>query len=137
MTLLAALEFTPVDDGTVIAHQSGNPHVLVWDRVTGSTVLDHQDHPMGVRLDEHAFQVQAATLFGRLDLVPHIDLAVPHGARGLRRWDTTDGDARFQIPCACSHFTTVPCADEFAARAAFGAHLIATGAVPQQTRSQS
>lgn len=131
LTIPPAIDYTPVGD-TVIATQPGNPHSLTWDRTTGATVYDQQDHPVGVHLGEHAFQVQAATIFGRLDLVPHLDLAVPHASRGLHEHATTAGETRYQIPCACGHFRTTWCGDEYAARAEFGAHLIAVGVVPQQ-----
>lgn len=130
-TIRAAIDYTPVGDD-IVATQPGNRHYLTWNAAAGTTVLDRQDHPFGVHLGRHAFEVQAATLFGRLDLVTHTDTAVAHASRGLSEWQTTGDQARFQIPCACGHYRTPPCLDEFSARAHFGAHLIKNGVVPQQ-----
>lgn len=130
-TIPPEIDYTRVGDD-VIATQLGNAHTLTWHSVDGNVHRDDETRVIGSRLSEHAFEVMAATMFGRLDTVPHVDTALPHAPRGVHEVETVDHQARFFIACACGHFTTPWLPTELAARAAVGAHLVQVGVVLQQ-----
>lgn len=134
MSIAADIDYTPVGDD-VIATQLGNQHTLTWHREDGNVYRDDETRVIGSHLSEHAFEVLAATIFGRLDTVPHVQLALPHAPRGVHKVKTDDrvgAEPRYFIACACGHFTTPWFETELEARAAMGAHLIKVGVVPQQ-----
>lgn len=114
-----------IDGDHVVATLAGNPHRLDWNRATREAYLDDHKRPVGKHLTEHAFHVEAATLFCRLDLVEHDDAPLPHQARGLRAIpaDESIHGAGWGIACACGHFRTGWCATECEAWDRIGAHL--------------
>lgn len=135
-TLPRTVHYLQIED-TVIARVDGDSHTLSWQSLTGEVHLDREPRVIAKLFSDIAFHVFAADLLGgdRNADRRHIDL--PHAPRGIREVRLHDGAIWNQIPCSCGHFRTPPCATEVEARRLMGAHLIATGVVPQQRSNQS
>lgn len=121
-TLLPDITYASTGDH-VVATLAGNPHRLDWNRATREAYLDDHELPAGKHLTEHAFHVEAATLFGRLDQVEHDDARPVHGVRWSHALIAHNLGAGWGIACVCGHFRTGWCPSESEAQRRLDAHL--------------